>query len=85
MSTTRIIDFFDGLTDFRHPYRNKRHELIDIVAISICAVICVADSWEEIEAYAKNKKDWLTKFLRFQSMEKLFVVLRLMASLLYIW
>nr|MBP6459913.1 transposase family protein [Crocinitomicaceae bacterium] len=60
MSTTRIIDFFDGLTDFRHPYRNKRHELIDIVAISICAVICGADSWEEIEAYAKIKKDWLT-------------------------
>lgn len=63
MSTTRIIDFFDGLTDFRTPFRNKRHELIDIVAISICAVICGADSWEEIEAYAKIKKDWLTKFL----------------------
>lgn len=63
MSTTRIIDFFNDLTDFRSPYRNKQHELIDIVAISICAVICGADSWEEIEEYAKMKEDWLTTFL----------------------
>lgn len=63
MSTTRIIDFFDDLTDFRSPYRNKQHELIDIVAISICAVICGADSWEEIEEYAKVKEEWLTNFL----------------------
>jgi hypothetical protein len=54
MSTTRIIDFFDHLTDFRTPYRNKQHEVIDIVAISICAVICDADCCEEIEEYAKS-------------------------------
>jgi predicted transposase YbfD/YdcC len=63
MRTTRIIDFFDDLTDVRSPYRNKQHELIDIVAISICAVICGADSWEEIEEYAKVKEEWLTTFL----------------------
>ena len=63
MSKTRIIDFFGDLTDFRSPYRNKQHELIDIVAISICAVICGADSWEEIEEYAKVKVEWLTTFL----------------------
>ena len=63
MNKTRIIDFFGDLTDFRSPYRNKQHELLDIVAITICAVICGAESWEEIEEYGKVKKDWLTTFL----------------------
>lgn len=63
MSKTRIIDFFSDITDFRSPFRNKRHELIDIIAIAICAVICGADSWEEVEEYAKVKVDWLTSFL----------------------
>jgi hypothetical protein len=62
--TIKIIDFFDVLTDFRNPYRNKRYELIDIVSTSICAVICGANSWEEIESYTKIKKDCLIKFLR---------------------
>jgi hypothetical protein len=43
MSSPRIIDFFADLTDFRSPFRNKQHELMDIVAISICVVICGAE------------------------------------------
>jgi hypothetical protein len=63
MSNARIIDFFDDLTDFRSPYRNKQHELLDIVSISICAVVCGADLWEEIEEYGKVKEDCLKTFL----------------------
>ena len=43
--------------------RTKRHLLIDIIAISICAVISGADGWEDIEAYGKDKHDWLKTFL----------------------
>ncbi|HAC18227.1 MAG TPA: hypothetical protein DCF78_06560, partial [Dehalococcoidia bacterium] len=28
--------------------RTKRHELMDIVAIALCAVICGADNWVDI-------------------------------------
>jgi predicted transposase YbfD/YdcC len=63
MTRRRIIDFFQELSDNRKPSGNKQHELIDIVAISICAVICGAESWEEIEEYGRIKKDWFSTFL----------------------
>ena len=33
------------------------------MAISLCAVICGAESWNEIEDYGNAKIDWLEKFL----------------------
>jgi predicted transposase YbfD/YdcC len=44
--------------------RRKRHELIDIITIAICAVVCGAGTWVEIEIYGKAKEKWLRKFLK---------------------
>lgn len=43
--------------------RKKRHLLIDVIAIAICAVISGADHWIDIEAYAQEKEAWLKTFL----------------------
>jgi predicted transposase YbfD/YdcC len=43
--------------------RCKRHLLIDIVVIAICAVICGADSWPQIALFARKRLDWLKTFL----------------------
>ena len=43
--------------------RTKRHLLSDILAIAICAVICGADEWTEIEAFGKAKQAWFKSFL----------------------
>jgi hypothetical protein len=43
--------------------RTKRHKLINILTIAICAVICGADSWVAIETYGCAKYDWLKAFL----------------------
>ena len=43
--------------------RTKRHNLIDILTIAICAVICGADSWVAIELYGCTKYEWLKTFL----------------------
>lgn len=59
----RIIDFFEELDDKRRLSGNKQHELLDIITISICGVICGAESWEEIEQYGKIKQVWLSTFL----------------------
>ena len=58
----RIIDHFSDLKDPRIE-RNKLHKLIDILTIAICAVICNADTWEDIEEFAKSKEGWFRKFL----------------------
>jgi predicted transposase YbfD/YdcC len=40
-----------------------QHKLIDIITIAICAVICGADTWVDIETYGIAKKDWFQQFL----------------------
>lgn len=40
-----------------------RHELRDIVAIALCAVICGADTWVEVEQFGHDKREWLGTFL----------------------
>lgn len=60
--TARIEAYFGKMSDPRIG-NAKRHKLLDIVVIAICAVICGADSWSEIELFGKNKRDWLKKFL----------------------
>jgi predicted transposase YbfD/YdcC len=56
-----ITEYFSGLEDPR--WHNRRHMLLDIVVIAICAVICGADSWEDIELFGEAKEEWLKGFL----------------------
>jgi len=41
----------------------KRHKLLDIIIIAICATICGADSWVDVEMFGKSKQEWFKKFL----------------------
>ncbi|MCA1762709.1 MAG: transposase family protein [Flavobacteriales bacterium] len=50
------------MEDNRRLSGNKQHELLDVVAISICGVICGADSWDGIRQYGREKEKWLTLF-----------------------
>ena len=43
--------------------RIKKHNLIDILVIAICAVIANADGWEEIEDFANHRIEWFKSFL----------------------
>lgn len=61
---TSIQEFFSSLDDPRIE-RNKRHELMDIVILVICAVISGADGWEAIEQFGKEKLKWLRQFAPF--------------------
>lgn len=57
-----IADHFAVIEDPRID-RTKRHKLIDIITIAICAVICGADGWVAIETYGCAKYEWLKTFL----------------------
>jgi len=43
--------------------RHKCHKLLDIIVLTICAVISGAEGWEAIEQFGKNKQDWLRKWI----------------------
>ncbi len=57
-----LAHHFADLTDPRID-RSHLHELIDIVAIAICAVVAGAESWDDIEDFGKAKHAWLKSFL----------------------
>lgn len=57
-----LLTHFESLEDPRTAYLVE-HPLLDILALTICAVIGGAETWEEIEAYGHSKLDWLKTFL----------------------
>lgn len=61
-SKTSIAKHFSSLEDPR--IRLKiRHNLIDVIIITICAIICGADDWVDVANYGRAKKGWLKTFL----------------------
>lgn len=64
MSTSgpSLLVHFADLPDPRVE-RTRRHQLIDIIAIALCAVICGADSWVDVELFGRSKEAWLRRFL----------------------
>lgn len=60
----RIADCFEELTDPRIETDNKQHELLDIVVITILAVVGGAEGWKDIGLFAQAKTDWLKTFLK---------------------
>lgn len=57
-----ISHHFENVKDPRR--ENKRHKLIDIITIAICAVICNADHFEHIHEFGKAKQKWFKTFLK---------------------
>ncbi len=41
----------------------KLHLLLDILVIALCAIICGADSWTEVELWGQANETWLRTFL----------------------
>lgn len=61
MKSKNILEHFRDLPDPRED--NKRHQLLDIITIVICASICGAEKWDDIEVFGKAKESWFRKFL----------------------
>jgi len=44
--------------------RRKLHLLLDILVIALCAVLCGAKDWQQIETFGKQREAWLRRFLK---------------------
>ena len=55
--------YFADLPDPRRETKNKLHRLSDIVMIVLCAVISGIEDWVGMEDFAREKEDWLRRFL----------------------
>ena len=61
-----LLDHFASLEDPRVE-RNQRHALLDIVLLTVCAVVSGADGWEAIEDFGREKLEWLRRFALFEN------------------
>ena len=59
----RIADCFHDLVDPRIE-RTKRHQLLDVVTIALCAVLAGAESWVEVAEWGEIKLPWLRTWLK---------------------
>jgi hypothetical protein len=57
-----LISYFCKLEDPRIE-RKKLHSFENIVFITVAAVMCGAQSWNDVEDYGNSKKEWLFGFL----------------------
>jgi predicted transposase YbfD/YdcC len=65
MSMTKPITIRECFAELPDPRREhmRLHNLWDIIAITILAVVAGADSWVEVANYGLKKLDWLKTFL----------------------
>ena len=57
-----VKDHFVSLPDPRI-FLKTSHRLIDVIVITLCAVIAGADDWVEIAAFGREKEQWFKTFL----------------------
>lgn len=57
-----LIEHFRAVPDPRIN-RTRRHELIDILVIGICTLLCGGETFNDMEDFGYAKEDWLRTFL----------------------
>lgn len=57
---THFAELEDGRTDI-----NLKHELLDVVFLTLVAVLAGAEGWQDIERFGDAKLDWLRRYRRF--------------------
>ena len=59
---TNLHQAFRSLKDPRI-HRNRKHKLLDIIVLSILAVLCGAESYDSIALYGRENFEFLKQFL----------------------
>lgn len=64
--SSSLEEFFSSIEDPRVD-RHKKHKLLDIIILTLCAVISGAEGWEAIEQFGEDKQDWLKKWIALEN------------------
>ena len=61
----RLAEVFVSITDPRQPGKVE-HDLVELLVVAVSAVLVGADTFVEIELWAKEKLDWLQGYLKLE-------------------
>lgn len=65
-SSVSFTAYFEDVSDPRIQ-RQKEHALLDIIGLTICAVVAGADTFAGIERFGKSRREWLKQFLELKN------------------
>ena len=55
-----LIKSVQQIPDPRRQWGNLRHKLADILVIAFCAILCGAQTYDDLELFGKSRKGWLS-------------------------
>src|SRR6266699_7033058 len=61
-----LIEHFKNLPDPRVD-RTNDHDLIDVLVIAVCTLLCAGETFNDMEDFGKAKYDWFKTFLNLRS------------------
>src|SRR4029079_12739848 len=57
-----LLRLFEGVQDPRMN-RTRRHSLVDVLFLTLCAVLSGADGWTEVQLFGKSRLEWLRQYV----------------------
>jgi predicted transposase YbfD/YdcC len=61
-----IVEAFEGISDPRVVGRSK-YDLVEMLVLSVCAMVCGVDDFVGIEAWGNERIDWLRRFVKLEN------------------
>ena len=58
-----LVAHFAGVADPRMD-RRKEHDLVDVLVIAVCTLLCAGETFNDMEDFGKAKYDWFKTFLK---------------------
>ena len=66
LAKTSLIAHFTPMRDPRID-RRKDHDLIDVLVIAVCCLLCGGEGFNDMEDFGKAKHDWFKSFLKLRN------------------
>ena len=65
MALTKTPELFSHFEDMEDPRveRTRLHSLHEMIVVALCAAICGAEGWADVERFGNTKIDWFRRFL----------------------
>ena len=68
MATGKPVSLAEAFSVIVDPRVEKRstHDLVEMLVVAVCATLCGADSFVDIELWANERLDWLRRFMKLE-------------------
>ena len=66
MKKINVIKYLEEMDDYRQQGKID-HQLIEIIIMTVSAVLCGAENYPQVHQFAKHKEDFFRKYLKLEN------------------